>query len=109
MAHEKRKHRGWEVIDPNRPKPRPFQVGTTEQEFSNLVAIAVSLGVEPRSTGVPHGKASFVVAMIRRIANGQLLVVHPAHQDFDTDEIPELELQSDNSVMYTSQATQKYE
>lgn len=78
--HEKNKHRNWDFYNSKAPKIRPFQVGTTDEQFRKLVGIAVSLGVQPAKTGRPSGQSSFVVAMIRMIAEGSLLVVHPTAQ-----------------------------
>jgi len=79
--HEKRKHRSWDLVNPNAPEYRPFQVGTSRDEFERLVAIAIALGVPPAKTGRQPGQSSYVVAMIRMIARGQLVVAHPAAEE----------------------------
>lgn len=82
MSHEpKRKHRGWDIVNPNAPQFRPFQVGTTVREFDTLVAIALAMGINPRRLGRTPGQSAYIVEMIRMIARGQLVVVRPATEE----------------------------
>ena len=67
----------WKVYLEKREEMRPIMVGITRPQFERLVAIAISLGVVPKRASRKHGQQSYVNAMIRQIADGQLLVAYP--------------------------------
>lgn len=72
-----KKHRAWLMIDPSRQEWSPIQLSVTAQHVDRLVAIAVTLGVEPNGTSAKSGKRAIIAEMVRRIADGRLVVAHP--------------------------------
>lgn len=66
------------MVVPSRQRLDPVQIALTAEQVDRLVAIAMALEVEPAGYQYRSGKRTVIAEMMRRIADGRLVVAHPA-------------------------------